>query len=66
MSPAFSGNEYCVAFHAGITSAQKMRVLDLLNPSKQEIHLDDIEKFISYITENTVRLHCKDQLVSSL
>jgi len=43
-----------------------MRVLDLLNPSKQEIHLDDIEKFISYITENTVRLHCKDQLVSSL
>jgi hypothetical protein len=39
---AFGGGEHFAAFHAGSTSAQKTNVLDRVNPSKQEIRVDDI------------------------
>jgi hypothetical protein len=63
MSHAFSDSEYCSAFHGGSTSVHRKRALDRWNVLKQEIHVDNIQRFISYMTENTVRLHCKHQSI---
>ena len=35
--------------------------VDILNPLKQEIHLYNIYEFSTYLTENMVRLHDRDQ-----